>query len=153
MSPINCLLFSWPELKSWQWLSFLLLQPWYVPEELQLLLMQVELLQGWLRQVRLLRVRLLRGPLLREPLLRGSLLRGPLLRWPLLRGPLLRGPLLRRPLLRGPLLRRPLLRGPLVLVLLLLNGEQPFSLLPHLLSLPLLLSSFLIGWPSSSAPT
>jgi hypothetical protein len=55
VSPVNCLLFSWPELKSWQWLSFLLLQPWYVPEELQLLLMQVELLKWWLRQVRLLR--------------------------------------------------------------------------------------------------
>jgi hypothetical protein len=39
---------------------------------------------------------------------------------------LLRGPLLRWPLLRGPLLRWPLLRGPLLLVLLLLNEEQPF---------------------------
>jgi hypothetical protein len=151
VSPVNCLLFSWPELKSWQWLSFLLLQPWYVPEDPQLLLMQVELLQGWLLQVRLLRGRLpqgwmLRGPLLRGPLLRGPLLRGPLLRGPLLRGPLLRGPLLRGPLLRGPLLRGPLLRGPLLwgpllrgpllggpllrgpllLVLRLLNGEQPF---------------------------
>ena len=43
---MNCLLFFWPELKSWQRISFLLLQPCYVLEELQLLLMQVELLQG-----------------------------------------------------------------------------------------------------------
>jgi hypothetical protein len=126
VSPVNCLLFSWPELKSWQWLSFLLLQPWYVPEDPQLLLMQVELLQGWLLQVRLLRGRLPQGWMLRGPLLRGPLLRGPLLRGPLLRGPLLWGPLLRGPLLGGPLIRGPLLRGPLLLVLRLLNGEQPF---------------------------
>jgi hypothetical protein len=63
--------------------------------------MQVELLQGWVLQVRLLCGRLPQG-------------------W------MLRGPLLRGPLLRGPLLGGPLLRGPLLLVLRLLNGEQPF---------------------------